>query len=121
MKILAPLFIALCAICAFSQVKSQEKEQSKLEAFSLKSGTLLEKQFIDAGELKGVKVQTYIIADLITGVKVTGIRLEKTVSDRYSSDTKTAALDLDEVDGLIKSITTLKTKVFLLQEPVTRK
>jgi vacuolar-type H+-ATPase subunit D/Vma8 len=110
-KILLFLFL-FCAVCASSQVKTPEKEQSKLEAFSLRSGSLIEKQFTDVGEVKEVKVQVYILTDLISGVKISGLRLSKVVSDRYSSDSKTAALDLDEIDGLIKSINALKTKVF---------
>lgn len=112
MKKTLPLIILLCAVCAFSQIKPVEKEQSKLEAFSLRSGTLIEKQFVDVGEIKDVKVQTYILSDLISGIKISGLRLQKTVVDRYSVDTKIAALDLDEIDGLIKSITALKTKIF---------
>jgi hypothetical protein len=112
MKKALPLIILLCAVCAFSQVKPVEKEQSKLEQFSSKSGTLIQKQFVDLGTVKKVKVELMTLTDLGSGLKISGIRFSFEVTSSYTSDEKIAFLDFDEVDGLIKSISLLKSKVF---------
>lgn len=96
----------------FGQVQSVDKQQSNIEKFSGKSGTLIEKQFTDIANVKAVKVQVLILTDLITSAKISGVRLEYDVVDRYTSDSKTAFLDKDEIDGLIASINALKQKVF---------
>src|SRR5688500_17621491 len=108
--------IALCtftlAAFASAQTKPVEREQSNIEKFSAKSGTLVEKRFVDVGKLKSIEVQVLVLTDLISNAKVSGVRFEMPTATRYSTDTKVAFLDQDEVDGLIKSITALKTKVF---------
>lgn len=110
------LFTTLCLFIfsglALAQSPPVDREQSNIEKFSAKSGALIERQFIDVGNLKGVKVQLLVITDMLSNTKVTGLRLEYAVSSRYSSDTKATFLDQDELDGLIKSINILKTKVF---------
>jgi hypothetical protein len=112
-KILISISVLLLwsSIC-LGQDKIAEKEQSNLEKFSAKSGTLLEKKFIDIGFVKTVKMQVLTFTDLISNAKVSGVRFEYESGARYSSS-KLAFLDKDEVDGLIKSIDLLKAKVFL--------
>jgi hypothetical protein len=98
----------------FTVVYSQPqtvREQSNLEKFSAKSGTLIEKQFVDLGHVKSVKVQLLIITDMIVNSKIVGVRMEYVASSRYSTDTKATFLDPDEIDGLIKSIGILKSRV----------
>jgi hypothetical protein len=48
---------------------------------------------------------------MIATTKVSGVRLEYTATTRYSSDDKVTFLDADEVDGLIKSLSILKTRI----------
>lgn len=103
--------ICLFATLNYSQVKLAEKEQSNIEKFSAKSGTLIEKKFVDVGTMKSAKLQVLTLTDLISNAKVSGVRFEKETATRYSTDTKTAFLDQDEIDGLIKSINLIKTKV----------
>jgi len=43
---------------------------------------------------------------------MSGVRFSKTHASSYSSDEKIAFLDPDEVDGLIKSIKILESKIF---------
>jgi hypothetical protein len=105
------LTISLFVFNAFSQEKITEKEQSNLEKFSAKSGTLIEKKFIDVGSVKSAKIQVLTFTDLISNVKVSGVRFEYETGARYSS-TKLAFLDKDEVDGLLKSIALMKSKIF---------
>lgn len=94
-----------------AQVKPVDKEQSKLEQFSSKSGTLVEKKFIGVGQLKTVKVEVLVLTDLISKIKVAGVRFSKETATRYTSDTKTAFLDADEIDALVFSIEIMKTKI----------
>lgn len=120
MKNILLLIIALLAIngFAFAQASPQakqvapEKEQSNLEKFSAKSGSLLEKEFEDVGNVGSVKVQILKLTDLVNSSSISGIRFSITHSTRYTTDEKIAFLDADEVDGFIKSINLLKTKVF---------
>jgi hypothetical protein len=95
------------------QTQPRERELSNIEKFSAKSGTLLEKRFIDIGSLKSVKVRVLILTDMVSQARVSGVRLEYEHTSRLGSDTKIAFLDPDEVDGLIKSIDVLRRKVFI--------
>jgi len=97
---------------AFAQNTTVEREQSNIEKFSAKSGTLVERRFVNVGKLKLIEVQVLTITDLISNAKISGVRFEMQTATRYTTDTKVAFLDQDEVDGLIKSINALKTKVF---------
>jgi hypothetical protein len=112
MKKIASLFIGLLMTTfAYSQDKI-EKQTTQAEQFSATSGTLIEKQFIDIGKVKGVAVQVMKFKDLNNGASKSALRFEYVYKSSYSSDTKIATLDLDEIDGLIKSINNLKTTVF---------
>jgi hypothetical protein len=113
--LLTLLFLAALAAYADAQTVAQkqgaEREKSNIEKFSEKSGTLFEKTFINVGTVKDVKVQVMVISDMMSNSKVSGVRFEVEKSTRYSSDTKVAFLDKDEVDGLIKSLGILKSSV----------
>jgi hypothetical protein len=98
-------------IFAFSQEKV-EKQTTQAEQFSATAGTLIEKQFIDIGKVKGITVQVMKFKDLNNGTSQSALRFEYEYKSSYSSDTKVSVLDLDEIDGLIKSITNLNTTVF---------
>jgi hypothetical protein len=97
----------------YGQTQPKERELSNIEKFSAKSGTLIEKKFIDIGSVKSVKVRVLRLTDLVSNARVSGVRMEYEHSGRLGSDTKIAFLDPDEVDGLVKSIDVLKTKVFV--------
>jgi hypothetical protein len=72
----------------------------------------MERKFIDIGKLRDIKIQVMVITDLMANAKISGVRFEVEKAGRYTSDTKIAFLDRDEVDGLIKSIGILKSSVF---------
>lgn len=114
MKVFLPIFLLLFSAITFGQVvkPTPEREQSKLEAFSARSGTVIERQFIDIGDVRGVKIQVYKVMDLVSKTNISGLRFEYTVRSSYSTDDKIAVLDSDEVDGLIKTIDMLKATVF---------
>ncbi len=97
---------------AFSQEKKSEKQTTQAEQFSSQAGTLIEKQFIDVGKVKGITIQVMKLKDLNSGTTKTALRFEYEYKSSYTSDTKIATLDLDEIDGLLKSMNNLKTNVF---------
>lgn len=110
------LLLVLLSFLAFNlsygQTDSKEKELSNAEKFSSKSGTLIEKEFLDVGTLKKAEIKVIHYTDLISNESVSALRFEYEVAGSYSSDTKIASLDADEIDGLIKSIKMMQEKVF---------
>lgn len=110
------LLLVLLSFLAFNlsygQTDSKEKELSNAEKFSSKSGTLIEKEFLDVGTLKKAEIKVIHYTDLISNESVSALRFEYEVASSYSSDTKVASLDADEIDGLIKSIKMMQEKVF---------
>lgn len=108
---------SLCIVLAlfffnFIYGQTVEKELSNVERFSAKSGTLIEKTFVDVGKLRDVAIKVLVITDLIEDTKMSGVRFEYEHKTSYASDTKLALLDPDEVDGLIKSINILQNRIF---------
>lgn len=97
---------------SYGQADSKEKELSNAEKFSSKSGTLIEKEFLDVGTLKKAEIKVIHYTDLISNESVSALRFEYEVAGSYSSDTKIASLDADEIDGLIKSIKMMQENVF---------
>lgn len=106
------LFTILIASAAVYGQDTKEKQLSNADQFSAKAGTLIEKQFIDIGQVKGVQVKVLKLKDLNDGTTKTALRLEYEYKSSYSTDTKIASLDSDEIEGLIKSIKNLQTNVF---------
>ncbi|APY12145.1 hypothetical protein BWZ22_13325 [Seonamhaeicola sp. S2-3] len=111
-KLLLVLLSFLAFNLSYGQTDSKEKELSNAEKFSSKSGTLIEKEFLDVGTLKKAEIKVIHYTDLISNESVSALRFEYEVASSYSSDTKVASLDADEIDGLIKSIKMMQEKVF---------
>jgi hypothetical protein len=101
-----------------AQSASKEKEQSNAEIFSAKSGALMQKEFIDLDKIKSCEIQVLHFTDLITSSKQSGLKFSMDVASSYSTDTKSAMLDADEIDGLMKSIKLIQDKV-LVTTPAT--
>lgn len=90
--------------------ETKQKESTKAESFSSKSGTLIERQFLDVGKVKGLEVKVIKFKDLISNASVSALRFE--YSNSYSGGTKINQLDSDEVDGLVKSMHKLVNDIF---------
>jgi hypothetical protein len=108
------LFITLLSIILFtysSFSQQLEKNLSKSEEFSQKAGLLVERNFIDIGSVQGVQIQVMKVKDLISGTEFKSLRFEYVFKSSYSTDTKIAVLDSDEIEGLIKSLNFIKTNV----------
>jgi len=109
-KILLSTAIILLSFKVFSQTK--EKELTQAEQFSSQAGTLIERQFIDIGKIKSIEIKVLKYKDLNANVSKSALRFEFEYKSTYTNDTKIASLDVDEIDGLIKSIKNLQTNVF---------
>jgi hypothetical protein len=107
--------LASMAFAQTTPVKTEtEKSSSRAEIFSERSGTLLQKQYINIGDMKSATIQVALFTDLISNQKTSAVRFEKEYKATYSStsDTKIALLDQDEIDGLIKSLHIMQDKVY---------
>ncbi|WP_394775436.1 hypothetical protein [Flavobacterium sp.] len=109
-KVILTIFLIISNI-SFAQISTKEKEISNAEKFTDKSGTLIQKEFIDIGDLKKCKIQTAKFTDLITTQKTSAVRFEYNYISSYSTDNKLALLDSDEIDGLIKSLKLIQEKI----------
>lgn len=103
--LLLPLFAA-------SQQPAKEVTKSKLEAFSERSGTLIQKTFIDIGKVNGLQVQIQVIENMTDHSKLSGLRLEAVTYSSLGADTKIAFIDPDEIEGLLTSLKYFKDKLF---------
>lgn len=101
------MFIIASSIFVFGQ----EKVVSKADQFSSKSGTLFQKEYINIGKIRTLEIQVLKVTDLISGAKVSGLLFQFNSYDNYNHQ-YIAKLDLDEIDGLIKSIKTIQSTVF---------
>jgi hypothetical protein len=110
-KINIILILFVFTFSALAQEK-KEKQTTQAEQFSAQAGTLIEKQFVDIGKVKGINVQVMKIKDVNSGASKNALRFEYEFKSQYSTDSKIGTLDLDEIDGLIKSMTNLKNNVF---------
>lgn len=111
-KLIYSFLITLLCIGLNAQTPAKEKELSNAEVFSAKAGTLMQKEFVEIGTLKRCKIQVVYFTDLISNTKQSALKFEYEVASTYSTDTKAATLDPDEVDGLMKSIKLMQEKVF---------
>jgi len=112
-NLVTAIAVLLFSIQILAQAPAKEKEQSNAEVFSAKAGTLMQKEFVEIGSLKKAKVQVLYYTDLISSIKKSALKFELEVASTYSTDTKVAVLDFDEIDGLIKSIKLMQDKVMI--------
>ena len=95
---------------------TETRSKSKAEEFYSSSGKLIEKQFHDLGTVKGLEVQMLQVIDLGERTEVRALRFEMTYSTQYTSQSKIAVIDKDEVAGLIQALKLIQEKVI----PTTR-
>jgi hypothetical protein len=106
------LLFAFIATTLFSFGQTKDQELSNAEKFSAKAGSLIQKEFLDIGTVKSSKIKIVKYTDLITATKQSALQFEYESVGKYTSDTKAAVLDADEIDGLIKSIKIIQEKIF---------
>jgi len=117
MKKLIFYVLVFLTVMSTNAQTAKENEQSNAEKFSARSGTLMQKEFSEIGSLKKCKIQVLYYTDLITNSKQSALKFEFDVATSYSTDTKVAVLDTDEIDGLMKSIKILQDKVIVNVPP----
>ncbi|WP_025742389.1 hypothetical protein [Aquimarina pacifica] len=110
MKKLLLITLLLVSNTIVSQSQKIESNQSNAEIFSAKSGTLIEKQFIDIGKSNKINLQIIKYTDMISGDSISALLIENTSKNQYYAGMK-AILDSDEIDGLIKSIKIINEEV----------
>jgi hypothetical protein len=110
-KTLLTLFI-FTLNTSYNYAQTKEKELSNAEKFSIKAGALIQKEFVEIGSVKDAKISIIYFTDLITNTKQSALRFEYESVGKYSTDTKSALLDADEIDGLIKSVKIMQEKIF---------
>lgn len=112
-RVLIVISISFLHAITFGQqpAKVKEQETSNAEKFSERSGSLIQKEFITIGTLKKCEIQVAKFTDLISGQKSSAVRFEYEYKSSYSTDTKLALLDQDEIEGLIKSIKIMQEKI----------
>jgi len=106
---LAAISVCLSLISVGQDVAKDAK--SKAQEFSSSSGKLIEKEWARLGAIKDMKVSAVRYRDLITANSVSAMRIEMDVKDKYTTDTKIAEVDKDEIDGLLKSLDIIKREV----------
>lgn len=102
-KFLLSISLIVFPISIFSQDLKKDIEPTKSEKFSQRSGTFLQKDFIDIGSIGGTEIKVLNIKDLNNNESNSSVRFEKQAYGTYS-DSYINAIDKDEVDGLIISI-----------------
>jgi hypothetical protein len=95
----------------YGQKEAIQKQESNAEKFSDKVGTLIQKEYEPIGDVAKCKIQVITFKDLLDGHKVTAIQFEYEYRTSYTSDTKLAVLDADEVDAFLTSIKIIREKV----------
>ncbi|MFZ4740694.1 MAG: hypothetical protein ACOYLE_05980 [Bacteroidales bacterium] len=107
------IFFALILGILFFTCEAQTKDdlQSKAELFSEKTGTLIQKEFIDIATLKKCKIQVVRFTDLITNAEQSALKFEYELASSTSTEVKNTFLDADELDGLMKSIKIIQEKI----------
>lgn len=104
-------FVAISAPFILAQ-NTTDKVLSNAEKFSAKSGTLIQREFVDLGMVDKAELKIVHYTDMVSNESISSLRFEYEVASSYSTDTKIASLDSDEIDGLIKSIKLMQEKVF---------
>lgn len=115
MKKLVIIVLTLATQFAFAQTaknQTKEQDQSNAEKFSSKSGTLIQKEFFEIGTIKKCELKVIHYTDLVDQQHTSSLKFEFEYSSSYTTDTKMAVLDADEIDGLIKSIKLMQEKIF---------
>lgn len=107
---LAIAFAIVVVACSQTQKDIKEvtpvkdvPEKSKIETFSLKTGSLFKKEFINIGKAKQVEVSKLILTNISTNSSITGVKLETYVTKTYGGSTKSCFLDADEIEAFLKA------------------
>lgn len=117
-KFIVLVILSIVSLSVFAQQpKLKEQETSNAEKFSERAGFLIQKEFIEVGVLKKCELKVIHYTDLMSTQKTSALKFEYEHKSSYTSDTKAAVLDADEIDGLIKSIKLIQEKIYPSNPP----
>lgn len=108
------MILAFMLIANVSVAQENVKALSKTDAFSAKTGTLIQRELQKVGSVKvkygeNMNVEILSVTDLVTKENSKAIRLSALVTTSLSRDTKAGSLDTDEVEAALKSLNLIKT------------
>lgn len=99
--------IAAAPSASYSQSQSKPEQQTKLELFQAKTGSVVIKNFSEIGNLRGLggtlTVQAWELIDAQTSKKEYGITIEVKESGRLEQEGR-AFVDYDEIGSLLKGM-----------------
>jgi hypothetical protein len=104
--------LALIALYSAAQ-QTKEKDVSNSDKFALKTGVLLQRNFVEIGKFKSVTIEYLETIDLTDKAKAKCLRLTLPAKGEYDSD-HIGVIDNDEVDGLIKSLGLIKSNALTI-------
>ena len=109
MKYCLLIFILSFPILLFAQKDSVN--QSLLEKFSNKSGSLIRKEYLEIGKISGLEIDLMIIKNLSDPQfkQISGCRID--YQGQYSS--YHAFIDIDELGALMSAIQIIQTNIFI--------
>lgn len=103
--LIAITFLAYVNVMYAQQPLKSTEPESKVELALLSKGALIKKEFIPLGYLQAkynkAEVEIIKIEDLVKGTKTYGVVVKFEYSTTYSTDTKSAYIDQDEIDELM--------------------
>jgi len=102
------LFIVLFLPTALFSQSHVDAGKSDAEKFSERDGSIIRKTFIEIGAFKKCDVKVVKYTDVINNDSISELRFSMDVTGTYTSDTKIASLDVDEVDALLKALRYIK-------------
>ncbi|WP_126972887.1 hypothetical protein [Gynurincola endophyticus] len=102
MKYLIFAILILVSTNIYSQEKTTS-DKSKIQNFSLKTGSMIQKEFFPLGSVKKISIDKLVLTDVLTKVKLTGVKIKTSVVKSYSTSESSCFLDLDEIEEIIKS------------------
>lgn len=106
MKLLLLIILLHIVNIGFSQ--KAKIALSNIEKTLNKTGTLLVKEYIEAGDVDGFKFEAIKIVELSTNQKISGLR----ISFKQSGKDIATFLDSDELDLAIKSLETIRDNTY---------
>lgn len=103
--------LILFLLMPFSVLAQSELTTSNFEKIESSYSSFSEKMFYDIGKVKGLKFQVVKLTNILKKESIKSLRLEYVYKTQYTSDTKVAVLDADEIDGLLSALKYIQTTV----------
>lgn len=107
-KLLLIVLLASLSIVANAQDEQNEKSKNQVDEFLAKDGVLRTKEFYPLGSVGDVKFENLIVRDVVSGKKIGVLTVETSNYSSVETERYIGSLDVDEIDGCIKSLKYIK-------------